>query len=150
MGSRPNLPAKLHSVSLTRGWPKGAAAFVDLSEDGPGQYCSWYHLLRNRQYAGAIEDTGRLDDMTVDQWRQVEAEGIQRVIDDEGTNELVNQRDGERRDALTEQEDGEVRGLMNRLLTDYVNGSIDRGQSTGKKPADNWRTLPPPATMWRS
>ena len=93
-----------------------------------GNIAREYHLLRNRQYAGArIEDTGRLDDMTVDQWRQVEAESIQRVIDDEGTNELVNQRDGERRDALTEQEDGEVRGLMNRLLTDYVNGSIDRG-----------------------
>ena len=86
-----------------------------------------FHLLRNRQQAGLrIEDTGRLDDMTADQWRQVEAESIQRVIDDDGTNELVNQRDGERRDTLTPAQDGEIRSAMNSLLTDYVNGNIDR------------------------
>ncbi len=86
-----------------------------------------YYLLRNRQQAELrIEDTGRLDDMNEAQWQTVQAESIQRIIDDEGTNELIHQQSGERRDILEGDRGVEIRGLMNRLLTDYVNGTIDR------------------------
>lgn len=86
-----------------------------------------------------IADTGRLYDMDQSQWDNVAAASIQRVVDDQGTGEFMNQHDGETRSELTGDAGTEIKSTVNQLITEYVGGSLsaaDIREEAGRRFAD--------------
>lgn len=73
--------------------------------------------------ANRIAETGRLHDMSEADWQQVSAESIQRVLDDEGTGEYMNQHE-ESRESLDGAKGAGIKSVVNRLVTEYVSGNL--------------------------
>lgn len=92
-----------------------------------GNYLRELSLLRERRHAAAdIAETGRLAGMSDDEWHHVTAESIQRVLDDDGSHELIDEHAGESREQLSGERGAEIKSLVNSMITGYVNGEISR------------------------
>lgn len=69
-----------------------------------------------------MRETGQFAGMTDEEWRDLEATEIQRVLDDRGVGEMMDGQRGERAGALEGESGAAVKSVINKLLADYVSG----------------------------
>ncbi len=79
-------------------------------------------LFKNRSDAAKkIKETHRLYDMNEEQWEDLSASHIQRILDDRGIGEMMDEKAGERQVKLESQAGGkEIRGVIDGLVVEYV------------------------------
>lgn len=77
-----------------------------------------------------IAETGRLDDMTAEQWKQFTGESIQRVLADGGTQEMMDTAAGEKVEAIKGEKGERLKGLVDSLVKQYVDGTYNADSLT--------------------
>ena len=80
--------------------------------------------------ARRIAETGRLDDMTAEQWKQFTGESIQRVLADGGTQEMMDAAAGEKVEAIKGEKGERLKGLVDSLVKQYVDGTYNADSLT--------------------